>query len=164
MSAAHLHLLLNHAPLFGLVFALLGLAWAFGCRNESVGRAALGLLVLSGMLVLPVYLSGENAEDLVEGTVGVSASAIEAHEEAALGAAIATGVVGIVALVALLGFRKRTLPRWVSAFALVLALVASGWIGYVANLGGQINHPEIRSGTTANGLAPSASPRDHDDD
>jgi hypothetical protein len=29
-----------------------------------------------------------------------------------------------------------------------LALAAAAWIGYVANLGGQISHPEIRSATT----------------
>ena len=152
MNAAHLHLILNHAPLFGIAFASLGLAWALLRKNEHVGRAALVLLVLAGALVLPVYLSGENAEDLVEDQVGVSEAALEAHEEAALGAAIATGVVGVVALLVLLGFRKRELPRSATALVLALALAAGGWIGYVANLGGKINHPEIREGTSASTL------------
>ena len=149
MSAAHLHLLLNHAPLFGIVFAGLGLAWAFLRSNESVGRASLVLLVLAGVLVLPVYLSGENAEDIVEDQVGVSEVALEAHEESALGAALAVGALGLLALAGLLAFRKRALPRWFFGLTLVLALLAGGWIGYVANLGGQINHPEIRDGTPA---------------
>ena len=148
MSAAHLHLALNHAPLFGIVFASLGLAWALIRHDDGVGRASLGLLVLAGLLVLPVYLSGEEAEDLVEDQIGVSHDAIEAHEDAALGAAIAVGAVGILALVLLVGFRGQTLPRSATVLALVLALAAAGWIGYVANLGGQINHPEIRSAPT----------------
>lgn len=144
MTAAHLHLVLNHAPLFGVVFASLGLVWSLVGKNDGVARASLGLLVLAGILVVPVYLTGEEAEDVVEGRVGVSEASIEAHEEAALGAAIATGVVGLLGLVLLVGFRNREIPRAATEFALVLALAAAGWIGYVANLGGQINHPEIR--------------------
>ena len=157
MSDAHLHLALNHAPLFGIVFATLGLAWALVGKNDGVTRASLGLLVLAGILVLPVYLSGENAEDIVENQVGVSEAAIEAHEDAALGAALAVGVVGVVALLLLIGFRPKAVPRPATALALVLALAAGGWIGYVANLGGQISHPEIRDGITVQ------SGEEHDD-
>jgi hypothetical protein len=158
MSAAHLHLILNHAPLFGVAFASLGLAWALVGKNDGVARASLALLVLAGLLVLPVYLSGENAEDVVEGQVGVSHDAIEAHEDAALGAAVAVGVVGAIALLLLVGFRRGSVPRSATAVVLALALAAGGWIGYVANLGGHINHPEIR-----NGSPPSAAD-DHEED
>lgn len=148
MSAAHLHLALNHAPLFGVLFAVLGLAWAFFRQNDGVARASLALLVLAGLLVVPVYLTGEEAEDLVEARAGVSEAAIEAHEDAALGGAVAVGVVGLAALVVLVGFRSRDVPRAATATVLVVALAAAAWIGYVANLGGQISHPEIRSGST----------------
>jgi hypothetical protein len=146
MTAAHLHLVLNHAPLFGVVFAVLGLAWALVRSNDGVARASLGLLVLAGLLVVPVYLTGEEAEDIVEDQVGVSHDAIEAHEEAALGSAVAVGIVGLLGLALLVGFRGREVPRSMTGLMLVLALAAAGWIGYVANLGGQINHPEIRDG------------------
>jgi len=148
MDAAHLHLALNHAPLFGVVFAILGLAWAFARQNDGVARASLALLVLAGLLVVPVYLTGEGAEEVVEERVGVSEVAIEAHEDAALGGAIAVGVVGLSALIVLVGFRSRNVTRAATATVLVLALAAAAWIGYVANLGGQISHPEIRSATT----------------
>ncbi|MEP0547000.1 MAG: hypothetical protein ABJF88_08710 [Rhodothermales bacterium] len=152
MTAAHLHLALNHAPLFGILFAVLGLTWALARKDEGIARASLGLLVLAGLLVLPVYLSGENAEDIVEDQVGVSHDAIEAHEDAALGAAVAVGLLGLVALGLLIGFRRGALPRSATATALMLALAAGGWIGYVANLGGQINHPEIREDTSASAV------------
>ena len=147
MTAAHLHLALNHAPLFGVIFAALGLIWALIRKNDGVARAGLGLLVLAGLLVVPVYLSGEEAEDVVEGQAGVSEVVIEAHEEAALGGALATGIVGLIALGVLVGFRRRDVPRSATAIVLVLTLAAAGWIGYVANLGGQISHPEIRNET-----------------
>jgi uncharacterized membrane protein len=148
MDAAHLHLALNHAPLFGVLFAILGLAWAFARQNDGVARASLALLVLAGLLVVPTYLTGEEAEEVIEERVGASEVAIEAHEDAALGGAIAVGVVGLAALIVLVGFRSRNVPRAATATVLVLALAAAAWIGYVANLGGQISHPEIRSATT----------------
>ena len=149
MDAAHLHLILNHAPLFALVFAALGLAWAVFRADGGVARASLGLLVLAGLLVVPTYLTGEDAEDIVEDQVGVSHDAIEEHEDAALGAAIATGIVGLIALVVLVLFRRGEVPRTATVSMLVLTLAAAGWIGYVANLGGQINHPEIRPAPTS---------------
>ncbi len=163
MDAAHLHLLLNHAPLFGLVFAALGLAWALIGKNDGVGRASLGLLVLAGLLVLPTYLTGEDAEEIVEEQVGVSEAAIHEHEDAALGAAIATGIVGVVALLVLVGFRRKTVPRWATGLVLVLAIAAGGWIGYVANLGGKINHPEIRGGTAVQAVGDHDGGADDDD-
>ena len=149
MSVAHIHLVLAHAPVFGILFASLGLAWALFRQSEHVAKAALVLLIIAGVLVLPVYLSGENAEDTVEEQVGVSHDAIEAHEDGALGAAIATGVVGFVALLILVGFRRRELSRAAIGLVLVLAIGTGSWIGYVGSLGGKINHPELR-GATAN--------------
>lgn len=170
MSAAHLHLVLNHAPLFGVMFAALGLAWAFAFRNASVGRASLSLLALAGVLVLPVYLSGERAEEVVEHRAGVSERVVGAHEDAALGAAIAVGAAGAVALLVLLGFRTRPLPRTVTAAVLALAVGAAVWVGYVANLGGRISHPELRTEASdvsispSDRLPPAARERYEDDD
>lgn len=52
-------------------------------------------------------------------------------------------VLGIVSLVGLWLSRKEV-PRWFSTTTLVLALVVTGIMAWTANLGGQINHPEIR--------------------
>lgn len=158
MDAAHLHLALNHAPLFGLLFAVLGLAWAFVRSNHDLARASLSLVVLAGVLVLPVYLSGEDAEDVVETQIGVSEVAIEAHEDAALGAAVATGAVAVLALLLLIAYRAKPVSRPVVALMLLLTVGTVGWIGYVANLGGQINHPEIRGDTAVQ------TSLEHDDD
>lgn len=145
MSAAHLHLALNHAPLFAIIFATLGLGWALARGRDGVARHSLSLLVLAGVLSVPVYLTGEQAEEVVEHRTGVFEAVIEAHEEAALGAALATGLVALVALAALVVYRRRGYPRRVVAVILLLSLGVGGWNGYVANLGGQISHPELRA-------------------
>lgn len=149
MNAAHLHLVLNHAPLFGVLFGASGLAVALARRSDDMARLSLGLLLLAGLIAVPVYLTGEEAEELVEEIGGISHDVIHEHEKAGQIAAIAAGLLGLVALGGLLGFRRRAVARGFVPFALVGALGAGGWVGYTANLGGQIRHPEIRAGTAA---------------
>ena len=149
MSAAHFHLMLNHIPLLGLVFGAVLLAYGLWRGAEDVQKASLGLLAVAGLSAIAVYLTGEPAEEIVEGLAGVSHDAIEAHEEwgwYALIAGIATGAVALGTLLA--GWMRERLGRGAVILTLVLALLSSGLIGYTANLGGKISHPELRASTT----------------
>ena len=146
MSAAHLHLILNHIPLLGLLFGTALLAYGTWRDAADVQKASLGLLAVAGLSAIAVYLTGEPAEEVVEGLAGVSHGAIEAHEAwgwYALLAGIATGGVALGTL--LLGWGRRRLGRGAVVLTLVLALLSSGLIGYTANLGGKISHPELRN-------------------
>lgn len=163
MNAAHLHLILNHAPLFGVLFGALGLSYAFVRHSDDAARLSLGLVLLAGLLAVPTYLTGEEAEDVVEDLAGVSHDRIEEHEDAGKMAAIGAGLLGLVALGGLLGFRRTPVPRTFTLVALVLTLSAAGWIGYTANLGGQIRHTEIRVGTPAAGDEANP-PRSHENE
>jgi len=150
MTAAHWHLVLNHIPLLGILFGALLLAFGLWRRQEDVQKASLGLLVVAGLAIIAVYLTGEPAEEVVERMAGVSHDAVEAHEHFAwygLVAGIATGVVVLGAL--LYGALRRRLVRWTAVATLVVALVSVGLIGYTANLGGKISHPELRGDTPA---------------
>ena len=149
MSAAHFHLMLNHIPFLGLVFGAVLLAYGLWRGAEDVQKASLGLLAVAGLSAIAVYLTGEPAEEIVEGLAGVSHDAIEAHEEwgwYALIAGIATGAVALGTLLA--GWMRERLGRGAVILTLVLALLSSGLIGYTANLGGKISHPELRGETT----------------
>ena len=143
MNVVHLHLLLNHLPVLGSLFALLLFAGALYKRAVSV-RFALWFAVGLGAVALTVYLTGEPAADRVEKLLGVTEKTIDAHEEAAELATIIAGVLGSLALIALLLFRRREVPRWVAAAGLIGTLVLSTAMGWTANLGGQIRHTEIR--------------------
>lgn len=148
MSAAHWHLVLNHIPLLGILFGAILLAYGLWRGQEQVQKASLGLLAVAGLAIIAVYWTGEPAEEVVEGMAGVSHDAVEAHEEFAwygFVAGIATGVGALGAL--LYGALRRRLVRWTAVATLVLALVSVGLIGYTANLGGKINHPELRGDT-----------------
>ena len=148
MSVVHLHLILNHVPVIGMAFALLILGVAIWRRNDGMGR--LGLVVMAGLAVITaaVFLTGEPAEEAVETVANVSEAMIHPHEEAAEASLIATAIAGGFALVALVVYRRRSLPRWVTGAAFTAALVASTTLGWTANLGGRIRHTEI-GGTAA---------------
>lgn len=150
MSWAHIHLALNHVPVIGLPIVVLLLIWGLGRRNAELIRAAFGLLVLLALVTLVVQLTGEPAEELVEGLPGVLDSMVERHEEAAL-----IGTIGIsgLALLALFGWWRsrggRPLARGYAAVVLIGGVLLSGYFGWVANLGGQIRHSEIRPQASA---------------
>jgi uncharacterized membrane protein len=147
MNWAHVHLMLNHLPVLGTIFGLLLLGWAVVRRDEKLQRAALATFVLTALAAIPVFLTGEPSEDVVENLAGTAKQAIEAHEEAAVVALIAVSALGALALAALVLFRKRAVPRPLAGAALIFALATAGWMAQTANLGGRIRHAEL--GATA---------------
>jgi len=148
MSPVHLHLLLNHVPVIGTVIALCLLAYAWMRRDESIGRAALALLVVLAVAAAATFFTGEPAEEALEGASGISEALIERHEEAALLALLAIAALGVASLAVLLVSRGRTLARGAMLTILVAGLVPMAALAYTANLGGQIRHPEIRGGAS----------------
>ncbi|MGE0352901.1 MAG: hypothetical protein AB7I33_05330 [Gemmatimonadales bacterium] len=150
MNTAHLHLLVNHLPVLGVLFGVLLLAWAVFRRSPQLTRAALGVFVLAGIAGLVAYLTGEPAEEAVERLSGVSETLIGQHEDAALAATFGAGLLGLLALAGLVAFRRLAdLPRWFTGASLAFGLVATGMMAWTANLGGQIRHSEIRAGAVA---------------
>ncbi|HEU5261192.1 MAG TPA: hypothetical protein VFU41_07185 [Gemmatimonadales bacterium] len=146
MNWAHIHLLLNHVPVLGTIFGLALLAYAVFKRNDDLKRLALGMFVVVGLLALPVYFTGEPAEETVEHVVGDSKSFVKAHEAAALVSLIGVELLGLIALVGLyLSRGGRPLSAKITRATLVVSLVAAGLMARTANLGGQIRHAEIRA-------------------
>lgn len=166
MSLAHLHLVLNHVPAVGVLVVGLIVVMAAGRRTPQLERVALGLLVVFALLTIPVYLTGESAEEVAERLPGVAEAMIDRHEDAAQAALIAVEVLGAAALVGLALFRRRLLPRaFVLALGALIVVTTAlfGWTGY---LGGQIRHPEIRTASPAGPAPPDmgkARRRGHDD-
>jgi len=145
VNAAHIHLLLNHLPVVGTLFGLALLLWAMVSANAEMKKGALGLLVLAALTALPVYLTGEPAEELVAPLAGVSQPAIESHEDSAKLSAIAAGLMGASALLALKSARsRREIPAVLGVIVLILAVVTAGLMARTANLGGRIHHIEAR--------------------
>lgn len=147
MNGAHLHLLVNHLPVIGSLFAILLLVWSLARKNTDIARAALGLFVIAAITGLAAYFTGEPAEHMAEEIAGVSKDAIHAHEESAELATVLLGGYGVFALGALVYLRKRSMefPHKLVALALLLSFVPAGAMGLTTNQGGKIRHPEISS-------------------
>jgi len=143
---AHVHLLLNHLPLYGAIAGTLILGLSLAMKRQALGRAGLMVIVVTAIVAGGVYLTGEPAEEQVESLPGVSESFIERHEEMALRAMIALAAVGLFALYGLVVLRRRPSPRTL-ALAFILSLLPLGAMAYTAYLGGQIRHSEIRPAT-----------------
>ena len=102
MSLVHLHLIINHLPMFGSLLGSLVLTYGMWVNSEHTKIAGFGLLITSAIAVIVAYVSGEGAEETVEKISGVSKQAIEAHASFALYTMIAlilTGVTSIVGFV-----------------------------------------------------------------
>lgn len=149
MDAAHIHLLLNHVPVLGAIFGILLLAFAAWRRKDESTKVSLATFAVVGAAAVVVYLTGEPAEELVEGLPGFSEAFMERHEEAALIATIGAGIMGIVALAGLWLYRRRAVAGWFRTLSLVLGLGVVGLMGWTANLGGQVLHAEIRPAAAA---------------
>lgn len=144
MSSAHLHILLNHFPVIGTALAAFVLFYGFFKRSDEIKKLSLILLVITSLVTIPVYLTGEKAEGNVVSIEGVNEDFIEPHEDFAFKAFIASDIVGALALITLFIYRKpKHLPMGVAALFFVLMLALNGMMAWTAHLGGLINHTEI---------------------
>lgn len=161
MNAAQIHLALNHAPLF---LSLIGggiLILGMIKKNDVLKNLSLYLLLAAAIFTVPVFLTGEGTEELVEHLPSVNETAIEKHEDMAKIALIIIIAAGAVALAGLF-FRKNTrITRFVFLGALLLSLASFGAMAQTAHLGGLIRHSELQNGANpANGPAENESEED----
>ena len=146
LSGVHLHLLVNHAPILGALFALALLAASFIWAPDVLRRTALVVLIGTGIAGFVADQSGEPAEDAIRGFPGVKRAVIREHEEFAEKSFIAASIVGVLAIGVLVRWRRTPIPQGVAVGALVGAAVVSGMMVYTGLLGGQVRHTEVRPG------------------
>jgi uncharacterized membrane protein len=144
---SHVHVILNHFPTIGLVFALAFYIAALVTKNIVLTRACLVFFVICGILGVPTYVSGAASMwALTDPAVpGISKAMINVHRDMALLTLFGLAFTGVAAWIELWRFRhlRRFSDRslyLVLAFALITLAVGAE----TGHLGGQINHPEIR--------------------
>ena len=146
MNQAAIHLALNNFPPIINFAALIVLAIAIFWRSAAVVRTALVLLVISALFALPVYLTGEPAEEIVEEMEGVNRRAIHTHEDAGEYAIWLLEAQGLAALAALVFYRSRDLTKWALVVIVLLAIMSTLAVFRTAYLGGKVRHPESEMG------------------
>src|SRR6188474_343966 len=109
MNASQIHLALNHVPLFFSIIGGLVLIYGFIRKNESIKILSLYFMIMAALFIIPVYLTGEGTEEMVEKLPGVSERMIEEHEEMAKIGLVIIIITGVAALSALVLKKKTTL-------------------------------------------------------
>lgn len=104
------------------------------------------LMILCAALAWIPFLSGDNAEEIVEQLPGVTESLIDAHQRFGLPFIICTNGAGLLSLLSLIFAGKQ---KWIFSNRLALgalALCAASCVLsiYIGASGGRIQHSEIR--------------------
>lgn len=153
MNAAHWHLALNHLPVLGTVFGLALLVLAQLRKSRELTQVSFGVFFVIAVLGIPAYLTGQPAEEAVKGLPGVPNTLLAQHEEVAQFAFTGLVILGVAALAGLVLFRRgKSIPCWFAIAVSALALLVGGLMAWTANLGGQIRHSEIRSGSQSSAI------------
>ena len=150
MNLAHLHLLLNHFPTVGFSVGLgLFIVSLFG-KNDNLKRTSLEIFFVIALLSIPVYLSGNAAQEVIKDLPGVSEELIAAHQDAALLAFVFMEITGLAAWLGLWRCRQIShLSARNQSAVLLLSVVTFALMARAADIGGEIRHPEITAEGTA---------------
>lgn len=147
MNQAHLHLLLTHLPIVGVLVGLLTLLGGYVFRSPGAKRSALGIFVFAALTAIPTFLTGEGAEEIVEDLAGVSENLIEQHQETATAFLWLTGALGLLSLGTWLAdLRNAKFVKPLFLVTLLLAMASTGVATQTGLTGGKIRHTEIRNG------------------
>jgi uncharacterized membrane protein len=144
---SHAHVILNHFPTVGLVFALAFYIAALVTKNVLITRSCLVLFVICGILGVPTYVSGAASMWALTdpGVPGISKAVINVHRDMALLTLFGLAFTGVAAWIELWRFRQLRRFSSLSLYLILAFAVITLAIGAeTGHLGGQINHPEIR--------------------
>ena len=149
MNASQIHLALNHVPLFFSIIGGLVLIYGFIRKNESIKILSLYFMIAAALFTLPVYLTGEGTEEMIEKLPGISEGMIEEHEEMAKIGLIIIIITGVAALGALVLKKKTSFLKPALILCAIFSFASFGVFAQTAHLGGQIRHTEIQNNSVA---------------
>jgi hypothetical protein len=145
MDAAYLHIVANHFPIILCVVGTLAALLALGVQKRGLWVYASASISLAALLVYPVLLTGNQAEEIVEKRWYASREAIHAHEEAAELATWVTLGAGVFAAYAWFRaarprHREDRFPGSLQLLVTIAGLAASGTLVYASYQSGFIVH------------------------
>ena len=151
MNQAHLHMVVNHFPIIGIIIGMIVLGVGIATKSAISKRIGSFILIGSAIFSFPSFETGEGAEEIVENLPGVSENLIEIHEEIAeqfMGFVWAIILIGVLSLLSEWKMKKFTNWLYISLF--VISVFATYFAKLVGTSGGEIRHTEIRKGNDSN--------------
>jgi uncharacterized membrane protein len=156
---SHVHMILNHAPTVGFVFAIAFYIAALVTNNDGIKRGSLVLFVVCSILGVPTYVTGTATMwALTQPPMPeISKAVINAHRDMALWTLFGLAFTGAASWIELWRYRYfGRFSRLSLSLVLLFAVVTLGIMAETGHRGGQINHPEIRLATEALPTDPTA--------
>lgn len=148
MDYTHLHLVLNHFPIIGTLMGSLFLLYGILRKNESLQKISITAIVIMAFIAIPVFLTGEPAEESVENISGISEAVIEPHEEAAELAFWVMEITGIIGLAGLIFSKINTkIAKVLTTLLLIASFASFVLMARTGYLGGKIRHTELNGNT-----------------
>jgi uncharacterized membrane protein len=146
MNLVHIHLLLNHFPVIGTLIGVILFVGSLVGKSDDLKKASLLIFVGIALLSIPVYMSGNAAQQAIKDLPGASQTLISEHQDAALLAYVFMEIAGAVAWFGLWRFRRTSqYGRGTLSVILLLSIITVVLMANAANVGGAIRHPEILS-------------------
>ena len=143
MSWPYTHLLINHFPVVLSISALVVTLGALLLKHRGLWLTAMGTLTAAGLVVYPVFFTGNKADHALNDPWYIHPGTIEAHDNAATMAVWVIIIAGAFAAYSWWRSLKRPaegIPGWMRGGLVVAALAAVGIVTYTAYLGGKIIH------------------------
>lgn len=166
MNDAHLHLVVNHFPIIGVLLGFMVLVGGIVMKNKTIQNTAYFIFIIGALATVASMTTGEGAEEIVEEIPQIGHEIIHEHEEMAEKMALILYALGIVSVLGwFLNVKEHAKARWFSIMALLLS-IAGVFLGKATGTsGGEIRHTEIRNAVNAtNGAALEGQEQDEHDE
>ena len=146
MNAAHVHLLLNHLPIIGILVGFIILVSGFVFKSVLTRRIGNITLFFAAVFVYPSFNTGESAEEVVENLPGVNEGLIEKHEEFAEQMVNFATILQPLLLVSFYAeWKQKGFLKYVQWAVLAVSFIVIVYGKLVGTSGGEIRHTEIRT-------------------
>lgn len=144
MYATHLHLMLTHFSIVGTIIGMGILIYGLFKNNDDIKKVALTIFIITGIIVVPIYFTGEWSKLIVEKLPEISSNFVKSHEDIAIQSIFLTGILILFSIFALIAINKKLkFVKIIIILTLLVSLITFGFFIKTANLGGQIRHTEI---------------------
>ena len=137
MNLTHFHLLLNHFPIIGTLIS--SIIILYGIIKNQYQAKSIGaiIIIIMAIIAIPIFLTGEPAEETVEHLQGISESIIHDHEEAGEQAIWFMEIAGLFSVLSLFfQYKKSVTTNNIFILTFVLTLISFALMARTGYLGG----------------------------
>ena len=139
----YIHITLNHFPVVLSAMGSFGAIVALIKKKRGVWLYTMATMTAAGIMVGPVYLSGDKADEALHDPWYIKSGVIDTHNAAAnfaLAALLITGAICAYSWWRALRYKDEPIPGFIRAAVVISTLFSFSVVARTAYLGGKIIH------------------------